>query len=393
MHDGDGHGVNRDGMGTAGYDIHTRTWPLDRVHGMYSLADSVEVGRAAGPAGTSVAWLDTETTGLAGGTGTYVFLIGVATVDDGGISLTQYFLRDLAAEPEMLDNVGTHLHRFDALVTFNGTRFDLPLLQTRFLLCRIRAGLEITHHLDVMGLARRLWHRRLGGYSMALLEQTILKVERAADVPGWMIPSLYVQFLHTGDVDLLEPVFAHNAHDILSLIALHGIAGDVLAHPERVPVTVDWFGLGRLLDERGRAEPASECYRRALEDEGDPGVRRRAVTALARHYRRTGQRAPLLTLWAGEVERGVLPRWLALERLAMIWEWEFRDPHRALAYADQSFAALGSNLPALQQRLMHRRQRLRRKLAATESTPDSRSGAANLRWTSAQTEGRIFIAK
>jgi uncharacterized protein YprB with RNaseH-like and TPR domain len=393
VRDGDGHGVNRNGMGTAGYEIHTRTWPLDRVHGVHSLADSIEVGRAAGPAGTSVAWLDTETTGLAGGTGTYVFLIGVATVNDGGINFTQYFLRDLAAEPEMLDDIRTHLHRFDALVTFNGTRFDLPLLQTRFLLCRIRGDLETPKHLDVMGLARRLWHRRLGGYSMALLEQTILKVERAADVPGWMIPSLYVQFLHTGDVDLLEPVFAHNAHDILSLIALHGIAGDVLAHPERVSVTIDWFGLGRLLDERGRADPASECYRRALEDEGDPGVRRRAVTALARRYRRTGQLAPLLTLWAGEVERGVLPRWLVLERLAMIWEWEFRDPHRALAYADQSFAALGSNLRVLQQRLMHRRQRLQRKLAAAESTPDSRSGAANLRWTSAQAEGRIFIAK
>ncbi len=381
--------MSKDSMGTGGYDIHTRTWPLDRIHGMRSLADAVEVGRAAGPPGASVAWLDTETTGLAGGTGTYVFLIGVATVDGGGISLTQFFLRDLAAEPEMLVDVGNHLRRFDALVTFNGTRFDLPLLQTRFLLCRLRPDLETTNHLDVMGLARRLWHRRLGGYSMALLEQTILKVERAADVPGWMIPSLYVQFLHTGDVDLLEPVFAHNAHDILSLVALHGIAGDVLAHPERVSVTVDWFGLGRLLDDRDRAEPASICYRRALEDERDPGVRRRAVTALARHYRRTEQLALLLTLWEDELKRGVLPRWQALERLAMIWEWELRDSRRALAYADQSFAALGGDRPVLQQRLMHRRQRLLRKL----TTPDPSCGTGNPRWNSDQTEGRIFIAK
>jgi uncharacterized protein len=377
-------------MGTAGYDIHTRTWPLDRIHGMRSLADAVEVGRAAGPPGSSIAWLDTETTGLAGGTGTYVFLIGVATVDDGGINLTQFFLRDLAAEPEMLVDVGKHLRRFDALVTFNGTRFDLPLLQTRFILCRLRPDLETPHHLDVMRLARRLWHRRLGGYSMALLEQTILKVERAADVPGWMIPSLYVQFLHTGDIDLLEPVFAHNAHDILSLVALHGIAGDVLAHPERVSVTVDWFGLGRLLDERDRTEPASVCYRRALEDEGDPGVRRRAATSLARHYRCTQQLALLLTLWEDELERGVLPRWQALERLAMIWEWELRDSRRALVYADQSLAALDGDRPVLQQRLMHRRQRLQRKLIAAESTPVPRSGAARPRWNPAQMEGRIY---
>ncbi|HVH30745.1 MAG TPA: ribonuclease H-like domain-containing protein [bacterium] len=370
-------------MGTAGYDIHTRTWPLDRIHGISSLAEAVEVGREAGPPGSSVAWLDTETTGLAGGTGTYVFLIGVATVDGGVVRLTQYFLRDLAAEPEMLDDVRTYLRRFDALVTFNGTRFDLPLLQTRFLLCRIRADLETTQHLDVMGLARRLWHRRLGGYSMALLEQTVLKVERAGDVPGWMIPSLYVQFLHTGDLDLLEPVFAHNAHDILSLVALHGIAGEVLAHPERVPVMVDWFGLGRLLDERDQAEPASVCYRRAVEDEGDPGSRRRAVTALARYYRRTERLDALVTLWTDEVERGVLPRWQPLERLAMIWEWELRDCGRALAYADQAVAALGADRPVLQQRLIHRRQRLLRKVTAVAPTLDPQRSAANLRWTSA----------
>jgi tetratricopeptide (TPR) repeat protein len=199
---------------------------------------------------------------------------------------------------------------------------------------------------------------------MALLEQMVLKVERAGDVPGWMIPSLYVQFLHSGDSDLVEPVFAHNAHDILSLVALHGIAGDILAHPERVPVTVDWFGLGLLLNARGRTETAAECYRRALDDERDPGVRRHTVTALARHYRRTGLVDPLLTLWADEVERGVLSRWLALERLAMVWEWELRDPARALAYTDQALAAVSGALPVFEQRLMHRRERLRRKLAA-----------------------------
>jgi tetratricopeptide (TPR) repeat protein len=360
----DGTGVRDGGGVSAGYEIHTRRWPLDRVHGLNSLADAVEVGRAAGPPGTSVAWLDTETTGLAGGTGTYVFLIGVANVEDGSIGLTQYFLRDLAAEPEMLEDISKHLSRFDALVTFNGTRFDLPLLQTRFLLCRMRIDIETASHLDVMNLARRLWHRRLGGYSMALLEQTVLKVERAGDVPGWMIPSLYVQFLQSGDFDLLEPVFAHNAHDILSLVALHGIAGDILAHPERVPVTVDWFGLGLLLDARGRTEPAAECYRRALKDERDPGVRRRTVTALARHYRRTGLLEPLLIMWADEVERGVLSRWLALESLAMVWEWELRNPARALAYTDQALAAVGGALPAFEQRLTHRRERLRRKLAA-----------------------------
>src|SRR5207244_1356485 len=133
-----------------GFDIRTRTWPLDRVHGLRPLGDALHLGRTAGPAGNSVAWLDTETTGLAGGTGTYVFLIGIASSGDGCVSLTQYFLRDLGAEPEMLEAVGDHLRRFGALVTFNGTRLGLPLLQPRSLLCRIRADLVSDADLHVI---------------------------------------------------------------------------------------------------------------------------------------------------------------------------------------------------------------------------------------------------
>ena len=345
-----------------GFDIRTRTWPLDRVHGLRPLGDALHLGRTAGPVGNSVAWLDTETTGLAGGTGTYVFLIGIASTGEDCVSLTQYFLRDLGAEPEMLEAVGDHLRRFDALVTFNGTRFDLPLLQTRFLLCRMRADIASESHLDLMSVARRLWHRRLGGYSMALLEQMILKVERCIDVPGWVIPSLYVQFLHTGDFDVLEPVFAHNEQDILSLVALHGLAGELLAHPDRTPVVVDWFGLGRLLDVRGQVDAAAGCYELALEDEHEPPARRRAATALARHYRRTGQPERLLDLWDREAQAGILPRWLALERLAMVWEWELRDPQRALTHTEHALAALNGDGDPCRARLLHRRERLQRRV-------------------------------
>ncbi len=351
---------------SSGFDVRTRSWPLDRVHGLRPLAEALALGRTAGPEGATVAWLDTETTGLAGGTGTYVFLIGIASAGDGCVTLTQYFLRDLGAEPEMLAVVGDHLRRFDALVTFNGTRFDLPLLQTRFLLCRMRADIETGSHLDVMSLARRLWYRRLGGYSMALLEQMILNVERVIDVPGWMIPSLYVQFLHTGDFDVLEPVFAHNEQDILSLVALHGLAGEVLARPDCTPVAVDWLSLGRLLDARGNAGTAAGCYRQALAEERDPSVRRRAVTALAHHYRLTGHLEDLLDLWGHEVQVGILPRWQAQERLAMVWEWDLRDPGRALAHADRALAALNGDGDHLRTRLLHRQQRLLRK---TEPSP------------------------
>lgn len=331
------------------------------------LGDAYEVGRTAGPEGERIAWLDTETTGLAGGTGTYVFLIGLAAVDDGQVTLTQHFLQHLSAEAEMLESLRDHLRQYDALVTFNGTRFDLPLLQTRFLLNRLRADLETQSHLDLMTLARRLWYRRLGGYSLALLEQAILRVERFIDVPGWMVPSLYVQYLNCGDLDLLEPVFEHNAQDVLSLVALHGVAGELLAFPDRPRIAVDWFGLGRLLETRENREAAAGCYRVALKEERDPAVRRRAATALARYYRRSGRINELLALWDREAQAGILPQWLALERLAMLSEWQMCDTQRALALTDEALACLNGANDSCQLRLLHRRDRLLRKM------PDSPS--------------------
>src|SRR3989442_12278791 len=111
-----------------GFDIRTHSWPLDRVHGLRPLGDALHLGRTAGPQGNSIAWLDTETTGLAGGTGTYVFLIGIAAAGDGRGCLTQYFLPDLRAEPELLERVADNPPPFVALGTFTGARFDLPLL-------------------------------------------------------------------------------------------------------------------------------------------------------------------------------------------------------------------------------------------------------------------------
>ena len=346
------------------FEVRRRTWPLDHVHGLMPLGDAAERGRTLGPGGARIAWLDTETTGLAGGTGTYVFLIGVATVDDGEFVLTQYFMSHLAHEADMLETISEDLRRYDALVTFNGTRFDLPLLQTRFLLSRLRPAFDLDAHLDVMTLARRLWYRRLGGYSMGLLEQLVLGVERFIDVPGWQIPSLYVQYLHTGDLDALEPVFAHNASDVLSLLALHGLAGDMLSRPDRIRVVVDWSGLARLLEVRQQIDAAVRCYQTALGDEHETAARARTVTALGRIYRRRGLVRDLLDLWEGELTMPVLPRWLVLERLAMIWEWQFRNPTRALAVTDDALANLNGGDPRPRERLLHRRERLLRRLGA-----------------------------
>jgi hypothetical protein len=352
----------------SGYEVRRQYWGLTLTHGRMPLGAALEYGRALGPPG-AVGWLDTETTGLAGGTGTYVFLVGIGAVEEGAFMVTQYFLADLAAEAEMLRAVGTHLRRLDAFVTFNGARFDLPLLQTRFLLSRQRELLEERPHLDLLTYARRLWYRPLGGYSLALLEQGVLQVERLLDVPGWLIPSLYVEYLHSGDRSRLEPVFAHNEQDLLSLLALHGVAGEAVAQPERVQITVDWFGLGRILEQRGDADAALRCYEAGRPEESDVRIRRRLALALARHYRRRGERERGRGLWEDELAAGVLPLWEVLERLAMVWEWHLGDPRRALALTERALAYLDldGDDPRGGARLRRRWDRLARKTAIRAS--------------------------
>lgn len=348
-------------MSSAGFEVRRQLWGLALRHGRLHLGEAVDRGRSLGPQGRAVGWLDTETTGLAGGTGTYVFLIGIGTVEDGTFVVTQYFLADLAAEAEMLRAVGDHLRRLDALVTFNGTRFDLPLLQTRFLLSRQQEPLGGRAHLDLITHARHLWYRPLGGYSLTRLEQDVLQVRRGLDVPGWLIPSLYVDYLRTGNREPLEPVFAHNEQDLLSLLALHGTAGEALGRPDAPPVAVDWFGLGRLLEQR--SDPATaRCYERALAGESDVPARRRALLALARHYRRCGDRRRLLSLWEGELAAGVLPAWQVLERLAVVWEWHVGNPRRALQATARALALAEARDEPAAARLRRRWDRLRRKL-------------------------------
>src|SRR3970040_3093093 len=108
-----------------GFEVRPQFWGLNLTHGRRPLGDAVERGRVVGPNGGAIGWLDTETTGLAGGTGTYVFLVGIGAIEDRMFVVTQYFLADLAAEPEMLQGVGGHLRRADPLVTFNGCGFRL----------------------------------------------------------------------------------------------------------------------------------------------------------------------------------------------------------------------------------------------------------------------------
>jgi uncharacterized protein YprB with RNaseH-like and TPR domain len=350
-------------------------YPLAHVHGSLALGALLEhtprsLGTLAGePCDDEVAFerfafLDTETTGLAGGTGTYAFLVGLGTFEDGEFVLRQCFMRDIPEERAMLQVVHQVLGRSRGLVTFNGRGFDWPLLETRFAMNRQAAPAVVPPHLDLLMPARRVWRLRLQSCALSSLEAHVLGVVRGeADVPGWAIPGLYRDFLTYGRAEPLRRVFYHNAHDILSLatLAAHlcAIAREPLAalkHGE------DLYSLARRWEAEGQFERAIELYRQCLRCQLTPQARREATRRLAQLHRRAGEEADALELWHALAERGDVE---ACVELAKYYEHRTGDLAQARRHALRALGLLRQmRYPDRRQlaQVEHRLERLERKL-------------------------------
>ncbi len=178
------------------------------------------------------AFLDTETTGLAGGTGTCAFLIGIGRITPEGFRVRQFFMRDYGEEKSALHAVAKHLAQFRVMVTYNGRTYDQPLLETRYRLNRTRPPFTKLDHVDLLHSSRRLWKLRFESCRLVDLENQILGVERIGDMAGALIPYVYFEYLRTRDAARMFPIFHHNALDILTLACLAGIVPYAFRDPE-----------------------------------------------------------------------------------------------------------------------------------------------------------------
>jgi uncharacterized protein len=254
-----------------------KLWERHRRHGSVGIADLADLpadllhplSDGSIPSAHPMKWafLDTETTGLAGGTGTYAFLIGVGSIDSAGFRLRQFFMRDYGEEPSLLWRLAEHLAQFDVLITYNGKAYDQPLLETRFRMARARHPFSRMEHLDLLFGARRLWKLRLESCRLVDLENQILGVERQGDLPGELIPYCYFDFLRTKHAFKIVPIFHHNAIDILSLACLTAIGPFAFRSPQGTAARhgADLIGLARWLLQADRKEEALALFRRAVE--------------------------------------------------------------------------------------------------------------------------------
>ena len=320
---------------------------------------------AAQPATASrrFGFFDIETTGLGGGTGTYAFLAGLGTFEDAGFRLRQYFLASVPGERAMLSLMRDDLATCDALVTYNGRAFDVPVVSTRLTLARLPDPYAGMAHFDLLHPVRRLYKHRMPACRLADAERRLLGIERFDDIPGALIPALYFAYVRAGRAAPLRAVFRHNADDVLSLVGLLARLTALFECDE--PPPDDAVALARWWELAGQPERSIALYRSALswlEGDGDWAW---AAGRQARLLRRAGAHDDAAALWRALWAAGDAGAGLALAK---------HLEHRA-----RDYAAAAEVTRALLAGGVHERQALRVRLERIERKRARAAGYAGAR--------------
>jgi uncharacterized protein YprB with RNaseH-like and TPR domain len=356
------------------------SYPLDHWHGNLSLSSFLDLfpeivtqvakDEALSSVGLRrVCFLDTETTGLSGGAGTMAFVVGLGFFSDGGFCVHQYFLRDPGDEPAMVEMLADHLAQFEALVSFNGRAFDVPILENRFTLARIPPPTAGLPHLDLLYPARRLWRYRGSSCALGALEREVLGVLREQDdIPSGIIPFLYRDYLRTGDAREMQRVLYHNAVDILSLVTLAARLCQVFAGPwtDATLSGAEWYGLGRWYADAGQTADIERAYRAALQSDLTPELRARALRDLGYLLKRAERRAEAFACWQ-QLALETADDVLAHVELAKYFEWHTEDLSLASGWTQAALAQVerwprDTRREAAIAELLHRLRRLEQKM-------------------------------
>ncbi|MGH7777537.1 MAG: ribonuclease H-like domain-containing protein, partial [Candidatus Dormibacterales bacterium] len=284
-------------------------------------------GSAPGPV-----YLDTETTGLAGGAGTLVFAVALARPAAGGLEVLQLFLSDPGGEPALLGLLAQELSGVGLLATFNGASFDLPLLGTRWVMARMPGEFPSPPHLDLLALTRSLMRHRLPDCALSEVERALLGVQRVGDLPSAQVPEAYLRHLRDGWSPTLEAALRHNRQDVVSLHHLHRRLTARLEGREAGLEAPDWLAIGRHLGRRGRRADALKALRAAAEmAAGDASGRAGLLIARALSQRRRFSSAESLLAWLEA--RLTDPTEVSIAR-AKLLEWRLGDLAGALGVVE-----------------------------------------------------------
>ena len=304
----------------------------------------------------AIAYVDTETTGLTGGAGTYVFAAAVARPIDCGLRVAQFFLLEPGMESAFLHALRGELEPAEGLATFNGASFDLPVLRTRWVMARMPGEFSDAPHVDLLTLVRALYRHRLESCTLRFVEQRVLGYERDDPLPSAMVPDAYFDYLRAGSHDFLEAALEHNRIDVISLVHLHSRLLRRLQGADVDMDADDWLALGRHRWRRGARADGWRALRNATAfARGEAAAT--AGLLLTRRLVRRGSIASAGRLldWLESSAREDIRVSVARARLL---EWRRRDPEGALVVVEDALR----RMPEATGELEHRRARLRRKV-------------------------------
>lgn len=252
----------------------------DYIHGQGMLAESCQQSDIPVSAFTlldkpgsvdisSLLFLDTETTGL-GGTGAVAFLVGCGSYVDGVFEVRQYLIPDYSDETAMLEALQEEFSGDRTIVTYNGASFDLPLLRGRMIVNRVARDIDIARHIDLLHATRRLFRRRLSDCTLVNVERELLGFFREDDIPGYLIPSIYFDWLSEQRLDGMNAVLQHNRFDIVSLCFLVGLIGQTFQTGGAILDRIeDLHSLARVYNHRKETDRVVDLCRQVDERSGE----------------------------------------------------------------------------------------------------------------------------
>ncbi len=318
-------------------------------------------------------FIDLETTGLAGGTGTVPFLVGLGYYRDGRFNVVQFFLGDLAEEGPMIEELDSFFSEmgFKSVVSYNGKSFDLPLLETRFTLRRKPFPLAELPHLDFLFSARSLWKHKYESCRLHNLAREVVEADRSEDIPSAEVPLRYFEYLRSGDFSLIEPVLYHNQEDILSLLGVVVIGALLLSgEPEEAEETdgMDLFGVGKLFENAGHTERSLRYFERALDGQLSQEISILIKKKMALNFKKNDDWERAIGLWE---ELAAQDQLCSLRELAMYYEHKEKKYEAAKKLTEQGLSLSLVTSPFYKKDFAKRLERLNEKIRKNSGGPGS----------------------
>jgi uncharacterized protein YprB with RNaseH-like and TPR domain len=310
-------------------------------------------------------FLDTETSSISTGAGSFVFLVGLGWFSHAGFEIRQVFLDHPHNELPFILYFDDLISSFDTFVSYNGKAFDIPMLRSRYILNKLPSSLDQFGHLDLLHTARRIWKLRLDSRKLSDLEREIIAFTREADdIPGWLVPQMYFDYLDSRDASPLKGVFYHNEMDVISLAALFLHLNAMVSDLDTLSSShsLDIYAIGSVLEKLGYLELSAGYFdlgmQKGIPEEYKPVVLRQ----YARVLKKLEKWEEAIAFWESAADQG---DYEACIELAKYYEHRAMDIPRALewvARSDSIFSQNGLSSTAIITEIEYRRARLARKL-------------------------------